>query len=49
MPSPPQPHAARHAAGSAPSSQNWFYDIGTGYGTGEIGSAAPGRNQARST
>jgi hypothetical protein len=24
------------SAGSAPSSQNWFYDIGTGYGTGEI-------------
>ena len=24
------------AAGSAPSSSNWFYDIGTGYGTGEI-------------
>ncbi|MEY9875232.1 hypothetical protein ABH931_004733 [Streptacidiphilus sp. MAP12-33] len=24
------------AAGSAPSSNNWFYDIGTGYGTGEI-------------
>src|SRR6202034_2066148 len=24
------------AAGSAPSAQNWFYDIGTGYGTGEI-------------
>ena len=24
------------AAGSAPSSANWFYDIGTGYGTGEI-------------
>ncbi|HEX4087997.1 MAG TPA: ricin-type beta-trefoil lectin domain protein, partial [Trebonia sp.] len=24
------------AAGSAPSQQNWFYDIGTGYGTGEI-------------
>ena len=23
------------AAGSAPSSANWFYDIGTGYGTGE--------------
>jgi hypothetical protein len=23
-------------AGSAPSAQNWFYDIGTGYGTGEI-------------
>ena len=23
------------AAGSAPSAQNWFYDIGTGYGTGE--------------
>jgi hypothetical protein len=23
-------------AGSPPSSQNWFYDIGTGYGTGEI-------------
>ena len=23
------------AAGSAPSSPNWFYDIGTGYGTGE--------------
>ena len=23
-------------AGSAPSSANWFYDIGTGYGTGEI-------------
>ena len=23
-------------AGSAPSSKNWFYDIGTGYGTGEI-------------
>ena len=23
------------AAGSAPSSSNWFYDIGTGYGTGE--------------
>jgi hypothetical protein len=22
-------------AGSAPSAQNWFYDIGTGYGTGE--------------
>ena len=24
------------AAGSAPSAANWFYDIGTGYGTGEI-------------
>jgi beta-glucanase (GH16 family) len=24
------------AAGSAPSNANWFYDIGTGYGTGEI-------------
>jgi F5/8 type C domain/Ricin-type beta-trefoil lectin domain len=24
------------SAGSAPSSANWFYDIGTGYGTGEI-------------
>jgi hypothetical protein len=24
------------AAGSAPSSANWFYDIGTGYGTGEV-------------
>jgi Carbohydrate binding module (family 6)/Ricin-type beta-trefoil lectin domain/Putative Ig domain len=24
------------AAGSAPSDANWFYDIGTGYGTGEI-------------
>ncbi|MEV5708975.1 discoidin domain-containing protein [Actinoallomurus sp. NPDC052274] len=24
------------AAGSPPSSANWFYDIGTGYGTGEI-------------
>jgi hypothetical protein len=24
------------AAGSAPNSANWFYDIGTGYGTGEI-------------
>jgi hypothetical protein len=24
------------AAGSAPSSANWFYDIGTGFGTGEI-------------
>ena len=24
------------AAGSAPSSQNWFYDIGTNYGTGEL-------------
>jgi hypothetical protein len=23
-------------AGSAPNPQNWFYDIGTGYGTGEI-------------
>ena len=23
------------AAGSAPNAQNWFYDIGTGYGTGE--------------
>ena len=23
------------ATGSAPSAQNWFYDIGTGYGTGE--------------
>src|SRR5713226_1075959 len=23
------------AAGSAPTSANWFYDIGTGYGTGE--------------
>jgi hypothetical protein len=23
-------------AGSAPSSANWFYDIGTGYGTGEV-------------
>ena len=22
-------------AGSAPSASNWFYDIGTGYGTGE--------------
>ena len=25
------------AAGSAPSSANWFYDIGTGYGTGREG------------
>jgi hypothetical protein len=24
------------SAGSAPSSANWFYDIGSGYGTGEI-------------
>ena len=24
------------AAGSAPNPQNWFYDIGTGFGTGEI-------------
>jgi hypothetical protein len=24
------------AAGTAPSQSNWFYDIGTGYGTGEI-------------
>jgi len=24
------------AAGSAPSQSNWFYDIGTGYGTGEV-------------
>jgi hypothetical protein len=24
------------SAGSAPSSANWFYDIGTGFGTGEI-------------
>jgi hypothetical protein len=24
------------AAGSAPSSANWFYDIGSGFGTGEI-------------
>ncbi|MBM9506292.1 ricin-type beta-trefoil lectin domain protein [Actinacidiphila acididurans] len=24
------------AAGSAPKADNWFYDIGTGYGTGEI-------------
>ncbi len=24
------------AAGSAPSASNWFYDIGTGYGTGEL-------------
>ena len=24
------------SAGSAPSASNWFYDIGTGYGTGEI-------------
>src|SRR5579875_3713593 len=24
------------AAGSPPSSANWFYDIGTGYGTGEV-------------
>ncbi|HEV2638561.1 MAG TPA: carbohydrate-binding protein [Actinocrinis sp.] len=24
------------AAGSAPAASNWFYDIGTGYGTGEI-------------
>jgi hypothetical protein len=23
-------------AGSAPTSANWFYDIGTGFGTGEI-------------
>ena len=23
------------AAGTAPNAQNWFYDIGTGYGTGE--------------
>ena len=23
-------------AGSAPSASNWFYDIGTGYGTGEV-------------
>jgi hypothetical protein len=23
-------------AGSAPNSQNWFYDIGSGYGTGEV-------------
>ena len=24
------------ASGAPPSTQNWFYDIGTGYGTGEI-------------
>ena len=24
------------SAGSAPTAANWFYDIGTGYGTGEI-------------
>ena len=24
------------SAGSAPTATNWFYDIGTGYGTGEI-------------
>jgi hypothetical protein len=24
------------ASGSAPSASNWFYDIGTGYGTGEV-------------
>ena len=24
------------AAGSAPNAQNWFYDLGTGFGTGEI-------------
>ena len=23
-------------AGSAPSASNWFYDIGSGYGTGEV-------------
>src|SRR5580692_444061 len=33
-------------AGSAPSSANWFYDIGTGYGTGEIENTTNSTNNA---
>ena len=33
-------------AGSAPSSANWFYDIGTGYGTGEIENTTSSTNNA---
>ena len=33
-------------AGSAPSSANWFYDIGTGYGTGEIEQTTNSTNNA---
>jgi hypothetical protein len=36
------------ASGSAPSSANWFYDIGTGYGTGRQRSpSAEGHQQRR--
>src|ERR1700729_190126 len=33
-------------AGSAPSAANWFYDIGTGYGTGEIENTTSSTNNA---
>ncbi|QMU69509.1 discoidin domain-containing protein [Streptacidiphilus sp. P02-A3a] len=33
-------------AGSAPSAANWFYDIGTGYGTGEIEQTTNSTNNA---
>jgi hypothetical protein len=34
------------AAGSAPSSANWFYDIGSGFGTGEIENTTSSTNNA---
>src|SRR5271170_4893397 len=34
------------AAGSAPSAANWFYDIGSGYGTGEIENTTNSTNNA---
>ena len=34
------------AAGSAPSAANWFYDIGSGYGTGEIENTTASTNNA---
>ena len=33
-------------AGSAPSSANWFYDIGSGFGTGEIENTTSSTNNA---
>ena len=35
------------AAGSAPSAANWFYDIGTGYGTGEVEQTTNSTNKDR--
>ena len=34
------------AAGSAPSAANWFYDIGSGFGTGEIENTTSSTNNA---